>query len=202
MSVPILPANAPRFGGKISRGFGRLLLRSVNMRVGGTLPNVPKVILVGAPHTSNWDLILAMGMRYALGLNYSWMMKKEAFIWPFGGMFKAMGGIPVDRKAAQDVVGQIGDWFARNEKAWIGITPEGTRSRVGRYKKGYLRIAYAANIPIFVVGVDSVTRTLVFDQFMDLTGDVDVDNDNIRNFVISHYTGLKPENAGLKSETD
>lgn len=164
------------------------------MKVGGTIPDVPKAILLGAPHTSNWDLLLAMGMKYSLGLNYNWMMKKEAFFFPFGGMFKAMGGIPVDRKAAKGVVGEMQDWFEANEKAWIGITPEGTRTKVERYKKGYLRIAYAAKIPIFVVGVDSVTRTLVFDQIMDLSGDIEIDNNQIRAFVRSKYKGLKPKN--------
>jgi len=165
------------------------------MKIGGQIPDVPKAILLGAPHTSNWDLLLAMGMRYGLGLRYSWMMKKEAFFFPFGGMFKAMGGIPIDRKAATDVVGQVGEWFSANEKAWIGITPEGTRTKVERYKKGYLRIAYATGVPVFVVGVNSETRELVFDQFMDLTGDIDVDNTAIRNFIRSHYTGLKPKNS-------
>ena len=191
----LLPPNAPSFGGPLSRAFGRFMLRMVGMKVGGTVPDVPKVILLGLPHTSNWDLLLAMGMKYALGLDYRWMMKKEAFFFPFGGMFKAMGGIPIDRKAAKDVVGQMEDWFAANEKAWIGITPEGTRTKVDRYKKGYLRIAYATGVPVFIVGVDSVTRTLVFDQFMDLTGDIDVDNEQIREFVRSKYTGLKPENS-------
>ena len=194
MTLP-LPPSAPSFGGPVSRAFGRFLLRIVGMKLGGTIPDVPKVILLGTPHTSNWDLILAMGMKYALGLDYSWMMKKEAFFFPFAGMFKSMGGIPIDRKAAKNVVEQMGDWFDANEKAWIGITPEGTRSKVESYKKGYLRIAYATGVPVFVVGVDSVTRTLTFHQFMDLTGDIDVDNDQIRNFVRSHYTGLKPENS-------
>jgi len=165
------------------------------MKIKGPLPDVPKVILLGLPHTSNWDLVLAMGLRYSLGLNYSWMMKKEAFFFPFGGMFKAMGGIPIARKSAKNVVGQVSDAFAANEKIWIGITPEGTRSKVESYKKGYLRIAYATGIPVFVVGVDSVTRTLVFDQFMDLTGDIEVDNHQIREFVRSKYTGFKPENS-------
>jgi 1-acyl-sn-glycerol-3-phosphate acyltransferase len=190
-----MPVQAPAFGGPVSRWFGRLMLRSVGMKLGGTIPDVPKAILLGAPHTSNWDLILAMGMRYALGLNYSWMMKKEAFFFPFAGMFKAMGGIPIDRKASKNVVGQIQDWFNANEKAWIGITPEGTRSKVTTYKKGYLRIAYETGVPVFVVGVNSETKTLVFDRFMELSGDIDADNAKIRNFITSHYTGLKPENA-------
>jgi len=195
MASPEMPTNAPSFGGPISRFFGRVMLRMVGMKLGGTIPDVPKAILLGAPHTSNWDLLLAMGMRYALGLKYSWMMKKEAFFFPFGGMFKRMGGIPIDRKAAKDVVGQMGDWFDANEKAWIGITPEGTRSKVGVYKKGYLRIAYATGVPVFVVGVNSETRTLVFDEMMNLTGEIDADNDRVRDFIRSKYTGLKPEHS-------
>lgn len=191
----LLPPNAPSFGGPISRLFGKFLLRIVRMKIEGEIPDVPKIILLGLPHTSNWDLILALGMRYRLGLKYSWMMKKEAFVFPFGGMFKAMGGIPINRKAAKDVVGQVSDWFDANEKAWIGITPEGTRAKVESYKRGYLRIAYETNIPVFVVGVDSVTRTLYFDQFMNLTGDIDEDNRQIRDFVRSKYTGFKPENS-------
>lgn len=193
--TPTLPDSAPSFGGPFSRAFGRIMLRCVGMKLGGTVPDVPKAILLGVPHTSNWDLLLAMGMRYSLGLKYSWMMKAEAFFFPFGGMFKAMGGIPIDRKAAKDVIGQMEDWFNTNDKAWIGITPEGTRSKVGVYKKGYLRIAYATGVPIFVVGVDRVTRRLVFDQMMGLTGDIDIDNEHIRNFVRKRYKGFKPEKS-------
>ena len=159
------------------------------------MPDVPKAILVGAPHTTNWDLILALGMRYSLGLNYSFMMKKEAFFFPLGGLFKRMGGIPIDRKAAKNVVEQMNDWFNSREKAWIGITPEGTRSKVGKFKKGYLRIAYDTGVPVYVVGVDSVSRTLVFDRLMELTGNIDADNDRIRDFVRNHYAGLKPKNG-------
>jgi 1-acyl-sn-glycerol-3-phosphate acyltransferase len=195
MSAPLTPPNAPAFGGSLSRAFGRILLRIVGMKIGGTVPNVPKAILLGAPHTSNWDLVLALGMRYSLGLNYSWMMKKEAFFFPFGGMFKRMGGIPIDRKAAKNVVEQMGDWFAAREKAWVGITPEGTRSKVGRYKKGYLRIAYETGVPVYVVGVNSVSRELFFDRVMDLSGDIELDNNRIRDFVRRSYTGLKPKNA-------
>ena len=111
------------------------------------------------------------------------------------GAFKAMGGIPIDRKAAKDVVGQMSDWFASQDKAWIGITPEGTRGKVTKYKKGYLRIAYATGVPVFIVGVNSETRELVFDRFHDLTGDIDVDNAAIRTFVRNGYTGLKPINS-------
>ena len=190
-----MPPSAPAFGGKISRAFGHLLLRIVGMKIGGTLPDVPKAILVGAPHTTNWDLILALGMRYSLGLNYSFMMKKEAFFFPLGGLFKRMGGIPIDRKAAKNVVEQMNDWFNSREKAWIGITPEGTRSKVGKFKKGFLRIAYDTGVPVYVVGVDSVSRTLVFDRLMELTGNIDADNDRIRDFVRNHYAGLKPKNG-------
>lgn len=191
----LLPPSAPSFGGPLSRAFGRLLLRICRMKIQGPLPDVPKVILLGAPHTSNWDLVLALGLRFSLGLNYSWMMKKEAFVFPLAGMFKSMGGIPIERKGAKNVVGQISEWFDSNEKAWIGITPEGTRSKVDSYKRGYLRIAYATGVPIYLVGVDRAGGQLVFDQFTELTGDIEVDNNQIREFMRSKYKGFKPENS-------
>ena len=93
------------------------------------------------------------------------------------------------------MVGQIEDWFNANEKAWIGITPEGTRSKVSVYKKGYLRIAYQTGVPVVIGGVDPISRTLVFDQIVDLTGDINADNERIRTLVRSKYKGLKPENG-------
>ena len=192
MTLP-LPESAPSFGGPISRFFGRVMLRMVGMKLGGTIPDVPKAILLGAPHTSNWDLILALGMRYAVGLKYSWMMKAEAFFFPFGGMFKAMGGIPIDRKSAQDLPAQMADWFASQDKAYLGITPEGTRSKVPALKKGYWRIAKAANVPVFLVAIDAENKEVVLDKIWNLTDDLDADNTAIKAYYDANYKGIRPE---------
>ena len=191
-----LPPNAPKFGGPISRAFGRLMMRIVGMKLGGTIPDVPKVILIGAPHTSNWDLLLAMGMKYELGLNYSWMMKKEAFFFPFGSMFKAMGGIPIDRSSKSDLTTQMSDWFKNNENVWLGITPEGTRSKVKRFKKGYIRIAKAADVPIFIVGIHGANKTIILDKIWDHKSDnIDLENNAIKQYFDDNFIGINPKNG-------
>lgn len=181
----------PRSGNATTRWIGRTVLSLMGWKLEGKFPNEPKLIILGAPHTSNWDLFLAMGSLMTYGVKASWMMKKEAFFWPLGGLWKAMGGIPIDRKAKNDVVGQITDWFNSNEKAWLGVTPEGTRSKVEGYRKGYLRMAYAANVPVFVIGVDATRKTLVLDRVMALTGDINADNKAIKAYVDSNYTGVR-----------
>jgi len=185
----------PQRGSAFTRWIGRVMLAMIGYKVIGQFPSHPKLILLGTPHTSNWDLLLAMGMRFATGAHYNWMMKKEAFVWPFGPLWKRMGGIPIDRKAAQDVTQQTADWFNASEAAYLGITPSGTRAKIDRYKKGYLRIAHAANVPVFICGVDSRRKALVLDKVWPLTGDIDADNAEIKAYIDANYSGIKPANG-------
>ena len=185
----------PRAGGAFTRWLGRAMLALMGWKIGGNLPDVPKAILVGAPHTSNNDLSLAIAMRLATGLDYNFMMKREAFRWPLGPLWKSLGGVPIDRSASRDRIQQTADWFDSRERAYLGITPEGTRSRVDRWKTGYLRIAQAADIPVMIAGVDGARKTLVFDRLWPLTGDIDADNTAIRSYVRSTYSGMKPHNS-------
>ena len=164
-------------------------------KIVGQMPKEKKLIFLGAPHTSNWDLILALSAILSVGLKCSWMMKKEAFFWPLGGLWKAMGGVPIDRSSKNDITTQMTNWFNDNELAWLGLTPEGTRSKVEKFKKGYLRISYAANIPICVIGINSPTKEIIIDRVWDLTYDTDTDNRKIKAYYDKTYIGVKPENG-------
>ncbi len=183
----------PRQGGPISRWIGKTILALMGWRLAGEWPAEDKLIIVGAPHTSNWDLPLSLGMQMSTNLRLNWMMKAEAFVWPFSIMFKALGGIPIDRRAAGAVVKQTSAVFNRRDKMYLGITPTGTRSSKAGYRKGYLRIAYAADVPIFIVGVDARRKVLTLDRIWPLTGDLETDNDAIRDYVRSTYQGINPE---------
>jgi len=134
-----------------------------------------------------------MGSMLSVGLKFSWMMKKEAFFWPLGGLWKAMGGIPIDRGADIDVIGQMKTAFAAKDKIWLGITPEGTRSKVERYKTGYLRIAKGVGVPLFIVGLDSVNKRVVLDRLWEPDGEIDTENAAIKAYIESHYVGINPE---------
>ena len=183
--------NTPRMGNAITRWIGDMVLRAMGWKIVGQLPNLKKAIIIGGPHTSNWDLFLAMGSMLSVGLKFSWMMKKEAFFWPLGGLWKAMGGIPIDRGADIDVIGQLKAAFAAQDKVWLGITPEGTRSKVERYKTGYLRISKGVGVPLFIVGIDSKNKHVVLDKLWDPVRDIETENASIKSYIETHYKGIR-----------
>ena len=186
--------NTPRMGNALTRWIGDVILKSMGWTLHGELPDLKKAIIIGGPHTSNWDLPLAMGSMLSVGLKFSWMMKKEAFIWPLGGLWKALGGIPIDRKAKTDVISQVKSAFAESDKVWLGLTPEGTRAKVERYKTGYLRMAKGIGVPLFIVGIDSVNKRVILDKLWDPIGDIDTENAAIQAYIESTYIGVNSQN--------
>lgn len=192
----ILSSSSPRMGNWLTRLLGNLVLRSMGWKMVGKLPDQKKLIIVGMPHTSNWDFILAMACMQSVGLKVSYMMKREAFIWPLRGVFRYLGGVPIDRSSKNDVTAQIVHCFNTNENVWLGMTPEGTRSKVSQYRKGYIRIAKAANVPIALIGIDARSKEVVLhENTWQFTGTSD-DEDNlaIKQFVDENFFGINPEN--------
>jgi 1-acyl-sn-glycerol-3-phosphate acyltransferase len=190
----IVPRSAPRMGNFVTRAIGEGILRVLGWKMTGALPDEKKLIIIGAPHTSNLDGILAVACMLSVGLKFSFMMKKEMFRFPVSGLFKALGGIPIDRSAAYNTVEQITAWFASHDKVWLGLTPEGTRSKTGVFKKGYLHIANAANVPVCIIGVDGATKQVFLDKVWPLTGDMDADNTAIQTYCYEKFSGVKPVN--------
>ena len=188
---PHVTPNTPRMGNAITRAIGAFILFVLGWRVEGQLADEPKAVLIGAPHTSNLDFFLAMGAMLSVGLKFSWMMKKEAFFFPFKGLLKALGGVPIDRSSRQDVTNQMANWFNTQDIAWLGLTPEGTRSKVETYKRGYLRIAYAAKLPVFLVAVDGKNKAVILDRIWPLTGDIEQDNSAIKAYYDQNYVGVR-----------
>jgi len=189
----IVNACVPRTGNRVTRGLSKLILRLMGWQIAGAFPKEKKLVFIGCPHTSNWDLILALSAMQSVGLKASWMMKKEAFFWPLGGLWKKLGGVPIDRKAKNDITTQMAEWFGKQDKAYLGITPEGTRAKVQQLKKGYLRIAYAAKVPVFLVAIDAIKKEVVLDKLWPLTGDIDTDNRAIKQYYDENYVGIRPE---------
>ncbi|WP_246439040.1 lysophospholipid acyltransferase family protein [Teredinibacter franksiae] len=191
---PEIPPSMPTAGGPISRWLGRKILRLIGWRIEGEIPADHKLVMVAAPHTSNWDFVLAMLAIMALGIRVSYLMKKEAFVWPLGGLFRKLGGIPIDRTAADDTVEQIGAWYRDHEKVWVVITPEGTRAKVDRWKTGFLRIAQRADVPVVLVAWDFPNKRMVLGKRWPLSGDHVKDAEVIREYVNTRYAGKHPEN--------
>ena len=147
--VLALPPSAPRVpGNRFGRWLGRSILRLGGWRMVGTFPDIPKLVLIGAPHSSNWDGIWGFSAKLALGLDIKILGKRELFWWPLGSVLGWLGVIAVDRTAAHGVVEQLATLMGTTDKFWLGLAPEGTRKPVDRWKTGFWKIAKAADVPV------------------------------------------------------
>lgn len=179
-----LPADLPRSGGPLIRAFGRAVLRLMRWRIEGTLPNVRKLVVIVAPHTTNWDFIVGLAAKFALGLRARWLGKHTLFRGPAGLVFRALGGIPVDRRAAHDVVSQAVREFEHSERMVLAIAPEGTRKGVERWKTGFWHIARGAAVPILQVVLDRERRILRIGAIVPARGEVEEQVREIRSGMV------------------
>jgi len=160
----------------------KFLLYIVGWEVEGKLPDLPKFILIGAPHTSNWDFILFLVVIFNLRANVRFMGKAQLFHGPFGWFFYWCGGVPVDRAKPQGLVEQMVQACNKSEKFILTIAPEGTRQKVGEWKMGFYHIAKATGIPVVIAVVDGVRKIVRIGQIYDLTDNAEVDIKAIKGF--------------------
>lgn len=152
-------------------------------------------ILIGAPHTSNFDFALMLGISWDANMRIHWLGKKELFRGPAGPIMRALGGIPVDRKRPASLVEQVVARAKANPNFQLVVTPEGTRSGSG-WRSGFYRIAYEANLPVTLGYVDGATKTAGLGPTLTLSGDVPADMDVIRAF----YSDKSGVHAHLRTE--
>ena len=165
------------------RLIANLILRMVGWHVDGNLPDLQKYILIGAPHTSNWDFVLFLGIIFHLRANAKFMGKAVLFRNPLvGWFFYWCGGIPVDRKKSQGLVEQMVDVCARSDKFILTIAPEGTRHFVTEWKMGFYHIAKSAGIPVVMAIVDGKRKTVHVGQVFHPTENMDADIKAIKGF--------------------
>lgn len=193
MLVPELGPNVPRQGGALTAAVGRLALRLVRWRFEGGVPDVARAVLIVAPHTSNWDFPLGLAVKFALRLRVNWLGKHTIFRHGLGHVWRPLGGIPVDRRAAAGVVSQVLAEFRRRDRLLLGVAPEGTRKQVPQWKSGFYRIAQAAGVPIVPVAFDYSRRVIVFFPLFEPTGDYDADLARLQS-LYSAAMAYRPEN--------
>lgn len=181
----------------IFRLVSKTIMRLVGWRVEGNLPDIPKFIIVGAPHTSNWDFVLFLGIIFHLKADVRYMGKAELFRPPHGWFFYWCGGIPVDRKKSTGLVEQMVEAFNRSERLILVIAPEGTRHHVNEWKRGFYHIAKNAGLPIVMAKVDGKQKITHVGETFHLTDDTEADMQSIQN-AFEGLEGINPKRKRKK----
>ena len=182
----------------------RIFLYSTGWEAVGAKVADNKVVLVAAPHTTNWDLAYLLAITCVLDTKVSWIGKHTLFWWPLGPFLRALGGVPIRRDRPEKVVEQIVRAFDEAETLHLTITPEGTRSYTPYWKSGFYRIAKAAGVPIQLGFADYARRHAGFGPAFVPSDDVRADMDQIRAFYTGKV-GRYPDQTGeirLREEDD
>lgn len=142
----------------------------------GALPLPPKAVVMGAPHTSNWDFLVFVGAMETLGVQAAYIGKASLFRWgPMARFMKGLGGIPVERSVRNDLVSQAAERLEAARRMLLVIAPEGTREPTANWRMGFYRIALAAGVPIVPAGPDYLRKVAIFGQPITPTGDPERD---------------------------
>lgn len=192
--VPVLGPDVPRRNRRILQKLGLLGMRLTGWRVIGEIPNLRKFVIIVAPHTSNWDFLFGLFCDLALDMDASWLAKHTIFIGPVGTWFKSLGGIPIDRRSAHNVVAQAAAEFARRDQLVLAITPEGTRKKVKSWKSGYWHIAREAGVPILPVGLDFGRNGAVIGEVRYPSDSIERDEAVFKEF----FAGITPKRPELR----
>jgi 1-acyl-sn-glycerol-3-phosphate acyltransferase len=187
---PVAPVPAAKAGGGVRRTLARLLLGAVRWKTVGEVPQ--RGVLVGAPHTSNWDWVLTMLLAWRYGITIRLLVKQELFVGPLGWLLRKTGAVELDRRNPAATIKELLAEAEGDDPWLIGIAAEGTRSRGEYWKSGFYRIARQTGLPITLAFLDAPSRTVGWGPTFHPTGDVKADMDVLRAFY-ADKTGFKPE---------
>jgi 1-acyl-sn-glycerol-3-phosphate acyltransferase len=179
------------------RAFSILFLKLTGWKIEGQLPPQGfKSVLIAAPHTSNWDLPYTLMVAFVLRLNIHWMGKEQIFRTPFRGLMLWLGGIPVRRESANNLVAASAQAIRdATGPLQLVVPPEGTRSKVRTWKTGFYYIALAAEVPIVLAYMDYGRKVSGLGPVFQPTGDVEADMAAIQAFY-KPFQGKNPTQSG------
>lgn len=176
---------------RLSRWLGRSVLKIMGWRVEGSIPDLKRFILIGAPHTSNWDFVLAMAAILGLNLRMRWMAKHTIFKPGVVWFMEWLGGIATDRTNPKTIVDNVARIAKQEKGVIIGLTPEGTRKKVEKWKTGFLRIAKTLDCPILMVGLNFPSKIIFIGDLYHPSGDNDADLVAIKEYY-GQFQGRHP----------
>jgi 1-acyl-sn-glycerol-3-phosphate acyltransferase len=174
------------------RNLARLVLRALRWKTVGQVPR--KGILVGAPHTSNWDWVLTMLLAWDSSVQIRLLVKHAFFVGPLAPVMRATGAVELDRENPGATIRKLLADAETDETFLLGIAAEGTRGKGEYWKSGFYRISQQTGLPVTLAFLDGPSRTVGWGPTFDLSGDVVADMDRIREFY-ADKTGIKPDGA-------
>ena len=170
----------------------RAVVRAARYRMVGQVP--PTGILVGAPHTSNWDFVTMLLVMWHDGAHPRVLVKRQLFRGPLGWLLRRLGGVPLDRENAAGVVNELVAEAGTGEPFRLILAAEGTRTKGEYWKSGFLRLSRDTGLPITLAFFDPPSRTMGFGPTFHPSDDVRADMDRVRAFYADKH-GIKPANA-------
>jgi 1-acyl-sn-glycerol-3-phosphate acyltransferase len=179
-----------------------LILKLAGWKVSGHVPDIPKFVMIAAPHTSNWDLPYTLFVAFAMKVKIYWMGKKELFRPPFGPLLRWLGGIPIDRSKSNGVVGQSIQQLQDAEKLVLTVPPTGTRRKVMHWKTGFYHIAHGAGVPIVLGFLDYGRKMGGVGPLFYPTGDINADMKEIQAFYKDIQGRNQVQSVTLAEESD
>ena len=185
IKIPKLQTHHSRLGNRFTRWFGRNMLRLLGWKITGEFPADRKCVICVAPHTTNWDFFIGLFSVFAMDVKLSWCAKHQIFFWPIKSLFVKWGGMPINRKKAGGLVGQIVENFNNVDSMQLALAPEGTREHIPKWKNGFLRIAKEANIPVYLVSLDYARKEMIFGHSIEVN-----DLDESMALVREHYKNV------------
>jgi len=177
-------------------GVGRLYYWLSGWKIEDPMPNIAKSVIVVAPHTSNWDFLVFLMGSFVLGIRGQWIGKHTIFVGPLGWLFRKLGGIPLDRTASHDLVGQAVRALDESTAMTLVLSPEGTRKKSDHWKSGFYYFALGAKVPILLAYADYRRKVAGIGPAIWPTGDVESDLAKILDF----YATITPRYPAQRSD--
>lgn len=154
----------------------------IGWKTAGKVPPLKKFVVIAAPHTSAGDTVVGLLAKYIFEIDFAFFGKQELFRFPFGFIFRAFGGIPVDRASKHNVVEKAVEMFNKHEKFILALSPEGTRDYVAEWRTGFYYIALEAKVPVVLCYLDYGNKVVGIGPTFYPTGNADADIEEIKKF--------------------
>lgn len=170
-----IPANLRAGRGRFAQWLGATILRLGGWRVVGEVPDLERIMLCAAPHTSNWDFVWGMAAILKMDCQVRWLGKHTIFVCGTRRLLRWLGGIPVNRANPASLIEDVAALAEREGSIAFAMAPEGTRKKVAKWKSGFLRISQAADCQLVLACFDFPSRCLVVGERFTPSGEVDAD---------------------------